>query len=112
MSATSNLDAVVSDAAYYLIPQLTSELKDMAKASGWPKTAIDSLSVGFDGSLLSVEYPTAMSKMIEDLEYGNGSDLPNSVIRSFVYRSGSTLKDVLANRSVNTLFDLEGVFNG
>lgn len=112
MSATSNLDAVVSDAAYYLIPQLTSELKNMAKTSGWPKPVIDSLSVAFDGSLLSVEYPKSMSKLIDDLEYGNGSDLPNSVIRSFVYRSGDTLKDVLANRSVNTLFDLEGVFNG
>ena len=112
MSATSNLDAVVSDAAYYLIPQLTSELKDMAKSAGWPKPAVDVLSVAFDGSTLSVDYPKSMSKMIDDLEYGNGSDVPNSVIRSFVYRSGETLKDVLANRSVNTLFDLEGVFNG
>jgi hypothetical protein len=110
--ATSELDAVVSDAVYYLIPQLTQELKAAATTSGWPKTAIDVLSVSFDGSNILVEYPPQTARMIEDLEYGNGSDLPNSVIRSFIYRSGDTVKSVLANRSVNNLFESEGVFGG
>ena len=112
MPATSELDAVVSDAVYYLIPQLTQELKAAATTSGWPKTAIDVLSVSFDGSNILVEYPPQTARMIEDLEYGNGSDLPNSVIRSFIYRSGDTVKSVLANRSVNNLFESEGVFGG
>lgn len=112
MSATSSLDAVVSDAAFYLIPELTEELKATAKTSGWPKTAIDALSVSFDGSNLSVDYPPQLAKMIEDLEYGNGSDLPNSVIRAFIYRSGDTVKSVLAGRSISNLFESEGVFNG
>lgn len=112
MPATNELDAVVSDAAFYLIPQLTAELKDMAKASGWPKSVIDSLSVSFDGSNMVVDYPAKLSKVVDDLEYGNGSDLPNSVIRSFIYRSGETVKSVLANRSVTNLFELEGVFGG
>jgi hypothetical protein len=110
--ATSELDAVVSDAVYYLIPQLTQELKAAATTSGWPKTAIDVLSVSFDGSNILVEYPPQTARMIENLEYGNGSDLPNSVIRSFIYRSGDTVKSVLANRSVNNLFESEGVFGG
>lgn len=112
MSATNSLEAIVSDAAFYLLPQLTSELKDMATASNWPKTAVDALSVTFDGSSISVDYPKEMSKVIENLEYGNGSDMPNSVIRSFIYRSGDTLKSVLANRSVSNLFESEGVFGG
>lgn len=113
MAATGNdLDAVVSDAAYALIPQLTSELKLTATTAGWPKAAVDSLSVSFDGSNISVDYPTQTSKMIEDLEYGNGSDQPNSVIRSFIYRSGDTVRSVLADRVVTNLFELEGVFNG
>lgn len=112
MSATNSLEAIVSDAVFYLVPQLTAELKAMATASNWPKMAVDSLSVAFDGSNISVDYPKEMSKVIENLEYGNGSDMPNSVIRSFIYRSGDTLKSVLADRSVSNLFESEGVFNG
>jgi hypothetical protein len=111
MAATSSLDAVVSDAAFYLIPELTDELKAAAKTSGWPKAAIDALSVSFDGSNLSVDYPPRLKSMIEDLEYGDGSNLPNSVIRSFIYRSGPTVSSVLANRSISNLFESEGVFS-
>jgi hypothetical protein len=112
VSATNSLDAIVADAAFYLIPQLTEELKTTAKNSGWPKSAIDVLSVSFDGSNLSVDNPPQLARMIEDLEYGNGSDLPNSVIRSFIYRSGDTVKSVLADRSVSNLIESEGVFGG
>ena len=112
MSATNSLEAIVSDAAFYLITQLTEELKTTAKNSGWPKAAIDVLSVSFDGSTISVDYPPQLARMIDDLEYGNGSDFPNSVIRAFIYRSGETVKSVLANRSVVNLFESEEVFGG
>jgi hypothetical protein len=111
VSATSSLDSIVSDAAFYLLPQLTTELKAMATASNWPKIAVESLSVIFDGSNISVDYPKEMSKVIENLEYGNASDMPNSVIRSFIYRSGETLKSVLADRTVTNLFESERVFS-
>lgn len=112
MSAKSELDAVVSDAANTLIPQLTSELQTLAKTSGWPDVVVNSLSVTFDGSNLVVSYPKELSTAVDNLEYGNQSDMPNAVIRSFVYRSGETLKSVLANRSVTNLLELEGVFGG
>lgn len=112
MSATSNLDAVVSDAAFYLIPELTSDLKAAAKASGWPDNVVNALSVSFDGENLAVDYPKEISTAVDDLEYGTGQNAPNSVIRSFIYRSGDTLKSVLANRSVSNLMELEGIFNG
>jgi hypothetical protein len=111
VAATSNLEIVVADAAFYLIPQLTDELKTAAKIAGWPQEVIDALSIKFDGSSLSVDYPTAMSKTIDDLEYGKDAEPPNPVIRSFIYRSSETVESVLANRSINTLFDLERIFN-
>jgi hypothetical protein len=110
--ATSELDAVVADAAFYLIPELTSDLKAAAKSSGWPSDVVNALSVSFDGENLAVDYPKEMSVAVDNLEYGTGKDAPNSVIRSFIYRSGDTLKSVLANRSVSNLMELEGVFNG
>lgn len=112
MPATNELDAVVSDAAYHLIPQLTEELRATAKNSGWPQSVINALSITFDGSDIIVDYPKQLSQIVDNLEYGNGSDLPNSVIRAFIYRSGDTVRSVLANRSVNNLFELEGVFGG
>jgi hypothetical protein len=110
--ATSDLDAVVSDAAFYLIPQLTADLKAAAKSSGWPAEVVSTLSVVFDGKDLSVDYPQELSKTVDNLEYGDSRNAPNSVIRSFIYRSGDTLKSVLANRSVSNLMELEGVFGG
>lgn len=112
MPAKNDLDAVVSDAAYYLVPQLTEELRAAAKNSGWPTSVIESLTVTFDGSNIIVDYPKQFSQLVDNLEYGNESNLPNSVIRSFIYRSGDTVKSVLADRTVSNLFDLEGVFNG
>lgn len=112
MPATSDLDAVVSDAAFYLIPELTADLKAAAKSSGWPAEIVNVLSVAFDGENLTVDYPPQFSTIVDNLEYGNSTEAPNSVIRSFVYRSGDTLKSVLANRSVSNLLELEGVFNG
>lgn len=112
MTATNDLDAVVLDTAYYLIPQLTEELRATAKNSGWPKDVIDALTVTFDGSNIIVDYPKQISQLVDNLEYGNGSNLPNSVIRSFIYRSGDTVKSVISDRSVSNLFELEGVFGG
>jgi hypothetical protein len=112
VSATSDLDSVVSDAAFYLIPKLTADLKSAAKSSGWPSEVVNVLSVSFDGENLAVDYPEEVSTIVDNLEYGNSSEAPNSVIRAFVYRSGDTLKSVLANRSVNNLIELEGVFGG
>jgi hypothetical protein len=112
VTATNDLSAVVSDAAFYLIPELTAELKAAAKTAGWPAEVIQVLSVTFDGENLLVDYPKEVSTIVDNLEYGNGSNLPNSVIRSFVYRSGDTVKSVLANRALSNLMELEGVFNG
>ena len=112
MPATSDLDAVVADAAYYLIPELTSEVKEIAKSFGWPEPVINAMSVSFDGENLLVDYPKEMSTLVDNLMYGDGKNPAKPAIQAFIYRSGETLKSVLANRSVSNLMELEGVFGG
>lgn len=109
-SAKSDADAVASDAAYYLMDPLTRVLKEMAISAGWPTDIVESLYIDFDGERLSVAYPKDKSAEVMDLEYGRGQQLPNSVIRAFIYRSDKLVKDVLTNRTADALFDLEEVF--
>lgn len=109
-SAKSDADAVASDAAYYLMEPLTKVLKEMAISAGWPTDIVESLYIDFDGERISVAYPQNKSAEIMDLEYGRGQQLPNSVIRSFIYRSDKVVKDVMLSRTADALFDLEEVF--
>jgi hypothetical protein len=109
-TAKSDLNALTSDAAYYLMDPLNNLLREMSQAAGWPKEVTDSLYVDFDGERLSVAYPDDMTDEIMDLEYGRGSMLPNSVIRAFIYRSDKVVKTVLASKTADALFELEEVF--
>lgn len=68
------------------------------------------LSVEWDGRNLSVVYPSEYAQQIENLEYGEGSDKPNTVIRAFVYRCIPTVKNVLANVTMPQLMDVEEMF--
>lgn len=106
----SKINDIASDAAYALESKLTADLQAAADAANWPEDIIPQLSVKWDGAGMSVVYPSAIAQEVENLEYGYYSDSPNSVIRSFTYRCGSTVKDVLVNRSLPQLMDLEGLF--
>jgi hypothetical protein len=110
MAATNSLDNIVSDAAYYITPPLTERLKKMAAESGWPAQIADALFISFDGSNLAVDQPPALKDAVDDLEYGKGSTLPNSVIRSLKYRSDDIVRDVYLDRSVLKLFESEDIF--
>lgn len=110
MQKNNQLEAIASDAAYALVQQLTLELKSLASAADWPNDIVAQLSVEWDGRNLSVVYPSDIADTVFNLEYGNESDKPNSVIRSFTYRSAPTVKEVFANRTLPQLMDLEGLF--
>lgn len=111
VSATSNVDPVVSDAAYFLLPTLTKELRDMARAATWPEEIVNQLSIDFDGETIFVSYPDAIASQVVGLEYGHGSDRPNSVIRAFIYRAEPLIKKTIGPRMVENIIDEEGVFN-
>lgn len=110
MQKDEALVALESDAAYALVNDLTTQLKELALASDWPKDVVAQLSVEWDGRNISVVYPSNISQAVEDLEYGSNSNRPNSVIRSFIYRSVPTVKHVFATRTIPQLMDIEGVF--
>lgn len=107
----SKINDLASDAAYVLVDQLTSDLRATASAADWPEEIIAQLSVQWDGTSLSVAYPTAIAQEVENLEYGYFSDRPNSVIRSFTYRCAPKIKEVFMNRTMPQLMDLEGMFS-
>lgn len=110
MAAETDLDRVASDAAYYLIPELTKDLKERAKSAGWPVGIINNLYIDFDGSSVYVAYPDELISQIHDLEYGSEGEAPNAVIRPFVYRSSETVAEVLKNQTITALFTLENIF--
>ena len=110
LAETSEVDAVVSDAAYNLIPILTDELVALAMASNWPFHIIKSLSVQFNGTSLTIDYPENIASEVQTLEYGNGANLPNSVLRSFVYRAEPIIKNFYRDSVASNLFDLEEMY--
>lgn len=110
-SVTNSVDPIASDAAYYLIPTLTKELKDMARAATWPEEVINQLNIEFDGESVYISYPDAIARKVIGLEYGHGSDRPNSVIRAFIYRVDPIIKKTIGSRMVENIIDEEGVFN-
>lgn len=110
-SATNNVDPIVSDAAYFLLPTLTTELRNMAKAATWPEEIVNQLSIDFDGDSIFISYPDSIASKVIGLEYGHGSDRPNSVIRAFTYRVEPMIKKTIGARIVENVIDEEGVFN-
>ena len=110
MQRSEKLEAIASDTAFALVDQLTSELRALADASDWPAEVVSRLNVEWDGTNISVTYPSEIATLVENLEYGTESDRPNSVIRAFTYRCVPTVQAVLANRTMPQLMDAEGLF--
>lgn len=110
MEKNEQLLSLAADTANSLIQPLTQQLRQLADASDWPSEVVSQLSVEWDGTNLSVSYPPDIAEQVNDLEYGTNSDKPNSVIRSFIYRSIPTVKEIFGNQTIKNLMDIEGVF--
>jgi hypothetical protein len=110
MEKNEQLLSLAADTANSLIDPLTQQLRQLADASDWPAEVVSQLSVEWDGTSISVAYPPEIAEKVNDLEYGTNSDKPNSVIRSFIYRSVPIVKNVFAHKTVKDLMDIEGVF--
>lgn len=103
---SKNLDYALSSLKS-LEPSLTTELRKDAISSGWPANLANYLSVIVSGDSLLVQYDDSVAEQIEDLEYGTGSQSPKPVMRKFVYKHETTLSNVIAEASVDHLFDTE-----
>ena len=83
----------------------------MARAATWPDVIVNQMEIQFDGENLFVYYPDSLATEVNKLEYGHGSDRPNSVIRAFTYRVEPTIKRIMGTRTVNAIIDEEDIFN-
>jgi len=110
IAETNEVDATVSDAAFYLIPVLTDELQSLALASNWPSRVIKQLTVSFDGASLYIDYPEEVAQIVQDLEYGKTGQVPNSVLRSFIYKIQPLIKEFYKDHVASNLFNLEEIY--
>ena len=105
-----DVETASSDAAFNLIPQLESLLAVAADAAGWPDDVIAQLSVSYDDGKLTLAYPEAIAKQVDDLEYGANGEPPRALIRSFTRRAENAISKVLANNTLDLLLEMKEVF--
>ncbi len=86
---------------------LTKSLRSDAVSSGWPEEIANYLSVVVVDDNLLINYPDELAKIIEDLEYGNGSDSPTPVMRRFLGNNQISIANSIEGGLVNHLFDTE-----
>lgn len=108
-SKESSLSKIAAEVAYSVIPSLKEQLEEAAKTAGWPDKLIKSMFIDFDGTSISVKYPDQLASEIDDLEYGKPFGLPNPVIRPFIYRSETIIKEAVATVALDKIFELEGI---
>lgn len=103
MSNQNSLDAETNDAAYSIVPILNNRLMTAASDAGWPKDAIEALSVDYDGETVYVRVSPDYQDKVDDLEYGTPFGLPNPVIGPFISRSDNIIKEILLNKTANEM---------
>lgn len=90
--------------------ELTVELRDLAVAAGWPTDVAGSLSVVLVNGSLNIDYPESMDSQIQDLEYGNASTPPKTVLRKFMYRTENIASKILGGEVLDNLIMEAEVF--
>ena len=109
-SRKNNVDALAHKAALAL-PNLTSQLQEIAKLSDWPEELIDSLSVEVDTLYdLEVKVSDNMKAKVDNEEYGIEFGMPNAAIRPFVNRVGPSVEAAIRDAVLDDL--IAQVFNG
>ena len=71
--------------------RLGALLRVKALEAGWPVKVAQSMAVYGEGTDLTIE----ASDEAEDLEYGDGENVPSPVIRQFAHRSGAVEAELL-----------------
>lgn len=97
MENANNFTSTVSTS---IEDELTTELKVVASAQGWPEHLTDVLSIRVTGKAIDVHYPESLSDEIELLEYGNQNQPPSSVIRHFKRNLERKATDIV-HREIN-----------
>ena len=109
-SRSVNLEALSDKTADTLIDPLTTQLRLIARESGWPARLIQGLTVTVDDThTLYVDYPDELREDIENMEYGDINGLPNAAIRPFIFRAPKLVEEIIREQTLQDLFIQAGV---
>jgi len=86
VSAKNKLPYLSDSDTQSLLSDLTFELRNLARNSGWPERIVNFLSVIAQNGNVTISYPDKLASEIDYLEFGDLNDLPNAVLRPFVAR--------------------------
>jgi hypothetical protein len=100
----NRLYAISESTAEAVLPALTDELRSLARASNWPDYIIDEFYVDYADGYIEAVYPAEHEGEIDSLEYGEPGTLPNAVLRPFILRSPSTIRQALEHIAAGELF--------
>lgn len=114
MSANQSAEseAFLSTVLSAIVDPLTLDLRKKAKDAGWPANLVNKLTVVSEKGAIFIDYPEEYKQKIEDLEFGTGKNLPNSVIRPFIYTASSEVAWALKQRVAEDIFENGGVWGG
>ncbi len=103
------LQAKASDSA----EEMTAALRERATRYGWPQDIVSKMSVAYDGSNLSYNFPEDIEKKVWDLEYGKmPNPAPNSVLRGLEYRMHGFMDEIVDRDLLDTMIMSDEVFHG
>ena len=103
MSAKSKLPYLSDSDTQALLGDLTFELRDLARNSGWPERIINFLSVIAQNGDITISYPDKLASEIDYLEFGDLNDLPNAVLRPFGSRIDSYISKSVGGQMFNNM---------
>jgi hypothetical protein len=84
-------------------PQLTKLLKEDARRAEWPNDIITKLKVAIEELNIVIYYPEKFATKVEDLEYGNQNDSPQSIFRLFITKHSDAISSSISDWSVDYL---------
>lgn len=107
-----NVNSLLTSKALNGSEEMTAALRERAMDSGWPADVISQISVEFDGSNLYFNIPEHLENIVYDLEYGNTTRRPTSVLRGLKYRLEGLMDDIIDGELLDAMVMTDGVLHG
>lgn len=104
-----NPETVAFIAGERIVQRFTDVLRNMAYDAGWPEDIVSSLSLVCDGKAVQISYPESFSSRINNLEFGDVGQPPNSVLRTFMLRHENEASKELVELVAKDIYEHGGV---
>lgn len=102
MQSSALVTTLESNLASGLSEELTQNLRDFARKSGWPSSVTAKLEVEYQENTLVISYPDSLESKISELEYGTAGTPPRAVFRPFEIR----MRDSITRASSEVALEL------